>query len=145
MSVNMRKMQVDKLLVGAFELVLICVFAYTGFIKIIYLGDWVKKVEMISFIKALNIIGLIKLLPLIELIVALMISFDRFKPLGNTFAMFLMSLFIIYIVYDIYTNDGVNCACGGIFEALTLETHLLVNAILLTMTIVLNNRYRKWI
>lgn len=103
------------------------IFFYTGFIKLIDFEAWMEKYNKIDFVHSLHIGWLAYVLPVLEIAISLLFLFDKYRLYFFKGSLSLFLIFTFYLLYKIYiSNDGL-CACGGIFEQLTLDKHLYLN------------------
>lgn len=74
-------------------------------------------------------------IPIIELLTALLLAIPKYRLVALYAALGLMSLFTLYIIAILKFSDFVPCSCGGIFERMGWQEHLIFNVVFVILAI----------
>lgn len=112
-------------------IILSAVLAYTFLVKVADIEIFKLKLLKIPFLDLDWVPFLTYAIPLSELLVVLMMWVEKTRKQGIYGSFFLMSVFTTYLVYLHVVSPITPCSCGGIFELLSFNQHLVLNFILL--------------
>jgi hypothetical protein len=121
---------------------LIFLFAYTGFTKLIDHSTFKSSILQSPIIR--NYATVISwLIPLLELAVVVMLLVGKYRQKALQFSLLLMIIFTIYIAYMILFIPNLPCSCGGVLKELSWNNHLLFNSIFILLILVSLLSYSK--
>lgn len=112
-------------------IILSAVLAYTFLVKVADIQVFKLKLLKIPFLDLDWVPFLTYAIPAAELLVVLMMWFEKTRKQGIYGSFFLMTVFTTYLIYLHVISPITPCSCGGIFELLSFNQHLVVNVILL--------------
>lgn len=111
---------------------LILLFAYTGFSKLIEFAKFrnvLKEAPLIGnyamFLAALILVA--------ELVIAFLLIMPRTKKTGLTAATGLLTVFTVYLVFMVLTDSHLPCSCGGVIQQLNWKQHIVFNAFFIVL------------
>lgn len=73
--------------------------------------------------------------PGVEYLLAMMLIFDRLRPIALYGSFALMVLFTTYIVLVLNFSDYIPCSCGGVLEDLGWTEHIAFNLLFILMAV----------
>ncbi|MDQ2719437.1 MAG: hypothetical protein M3Z26_06690 [Bacteroidota bacterium] len=125
------------------QFLLVLLFVYTGFSKLLQHELFLNQINQIAILK--KIAPLISVsLPMLEIATGLLIAFNRKQILGWWLASVLMASFTIYVSVMLLSKSSLPCTCGGVIASLTWKQHLLFNIFFMLMSwFVLYNYYKE--
>lgn len=122
--------------------IILLVFLYTFYHKIIDLEVFEKQLLRSKLI--FRYVGFLKYgIPFIELITVVILFFDRFILIGLYLSFSLLSLFTVYLVALNEFSLFYGCSCGGVFNELSFNDHLIVNLTLLIFNVIAIFLFKK--
>lgn len=105
---------------------LIVLFAYTAFSKILAFGQFRFVLSSAPLIgKYAYEIAL--LIPTIELIIAVLLIVPRTSKVGLIGAASLLIVFTTYLLFIVFTVPNLPCSCGGAIQELSWKQHIAFN------------------
>jgi hypothetical protein len=123
-----------KMLLEIPDLLLICLYVYTAFIKIKDITLFKIKLYKSPLINPNYVDYIAYSIPIVELGIVFLL-FTKFKTTAHYISILLLTFFIGYIFllnnYSIYNG----CGCGGIFEKLSLGEHIMINFLFIMISI----------
>jgi len=122
-------------LVPIISILLVLLFSYAAISKLM---DYHRFISQLRHSPLLNSIAgiLTWLIPSSELYIAVLLIVSEWRKTGLLLSAILMFLFTTYITVMLIFFDNIPCSCGGVFEHMTWNQHLIFNIIftLLAMT-----------
>lgn len=123
------------LLVEITILLLIIIFFYTGFSKLIHHRDFIYSIGWWKPLRSIAVF-ISFFIPGVQLLMAVLFFFERFRKIALTGSACLMLLFVTYIVFMKVHESNLPCSCGGIIASLTWNEQLVINICLLLLCII---------
>lgn len=123
------KKEVKHVLIWVFAILLIVIYAYTGFSKLLNSNIFEVQLRQSPIIPAL-LIPVIKFgLPFFEILICLLLISDKFKRLGFYISLHVFVFFTSYLGVIVMFFDPLRipCACGGIIGELSYTGHIALN------------------
>lgn len=115
------------LIIGASALLLITLFLYAAYNKLIIYSVFVEQLKESPITNGFQNI-LAWLVPSVEIILAIFLIFKATRLIGFYGSFFLMLLFTAYVfIVPHFFSTKVPCACGGIISTFTWEKHFYFN------------------
>lgn len=112
------------ILIEVLTALLILLFFYTSFSKLVDLPGFTRDMRMQPFPWMVQSI-LIWAVPLVEISIALLLLTERTRMVGLYAAFLLMGLFTLYtLAILLHFFSKVPCSCGGVIRRLTWPQHL---------------------
>lgn len=127
-------MQIRKVILETFILLLILFWVYAGVTKLLDYDTYWRQVMLIlgneTVSKTVAII-----LPLLQVAVAICLSFGISRKSALIASAVILSFFTGYIIYWLYFAPETPCSCTGIIPGFSWQQHLTFNTILLLINI----------
>ena len=114
---------------------LILLFAYTAFSKILAFGQFRSALSNSPLIGNYSTL-LAVLIPAIELIIVLSLLLPRTNKAGLKSAVSLLFVFTTYLVFMVFTDPNLPCSCGGVIEQLSWKQHIIFNIFFIVLGII---------
>jgi hypothetical protein len=115
-----------KIILQSLRLILIFLFSYTTYHKLIDLELFRKTLMKSTLIEEYQIDFLLYFVPIIEIITILLLISEKYI-LGFYMSLLLMLTFTIYLVVLNNFSFYKGCSCGGIFNEMSYFEHIAVN------------------
>jgi hypothetical protein len=112
---------------------LIFLFVYTGISKLLDYHTFRRQLGQSPFITFYAPL-LAWALPLGELVIAGLLSFNRTRLTGLYLSFFLLCLFTFYLVAMLQLSYYIPCSCGGVLQALSWQSHIILNIAFILLT-----------
>lgn len=109
-------------------------FAYTSIVKLINYENFVDELKLSPVLH--NFVQYAWLIPLIEIGIASILIIPRLKKLGSIVSLLFLLLSTIYLVVLLTNGVYLPCGCGGIFDELSLEVHVIMNVVFIGLAII---------
>ena len=110
------------------------IFLYSGMEKVIHFEVFMVRFSKISLVYYLGLWPLGYFLVFLEITIAIFLIFSIYR---RKTLLFTLLLFVIFTAYLINVINGLGnyttCACGGIFNFLTISQHIIFNIILIIL------------
>lgn len=98
---------------------------YTGFVRVMLHSPLIAGISPVLAI----------VVPVTELLIVFFLVVPRTRSLGLVTGTLAMALFTSYVAYMLIVSSKLPCTCGGIFEHMTWQQHLIVNSLFLLLGI----------
>lgn len=125
---------------------LILLFAYTAFSKLLAFGKFRSVLKEAPFIGNYATVMAV-LIPGVELTIILLLLLPGARKTGLVAATSLLMVFTAYLVFMILTVPNLPCSCGGVIQQLSWKQHIAFNiffiALGITATYFESNRLRE--
>lgn len=123
---------------------LIFLFIYTGISKLLDYHTFRRQLGQSPFITLYAPI-LAWALPVAEIIIAGSLLFHRTRLAGLYCSFFLLCLFTFYLGAMLQLSYYIPCSCGGVLQALSWQSHIVMNILFILLTIAgtLSYRYKQ--
>ena len=118
-------------------ILLIFLFAYSSAIKLNDLDAFADKLLKSPLIGIKYLVPLVYLVPIGELLIAITLVYPKSRTIGKYLSCFALTLFSLYLIALNNLDDFVPCSCGGLFEKLTFNQHIILNLILWGLSVIL--------
>lgn len=119
--------QKDNWFINLSSFLLVLLFAYTGFNKLITQKEFSQQLLQNPYLHPIAI-PLSFALPIAEIIIAICLVSRYSWMVGIWSAAILMTLFSAYVGFMLFQHKApLHCTCGGIISAMTWRQHLLFN------------------
>ncbi|SJZ83970.1 MauE/DoxX family redox-associated membrane protein [Sediminibacterium ginsengisoli] len=115
--------------------IFVLLFMYTGFSKLIGLGQFQSSLYRSPLLSDYAYEVSI-LIPVTEIFIAILLCLPRTQRKGMILSFGLMAVFTIYIAYMLLTAEKLPCSCGGIIAKLNWKQHLVLNGLLTLLAFV---------
>lgn len=113
---------------------LILLFAYTAFSKLLAFGKFRSVLKEAPFIA--NYAAVIAvLIPAVELMIVLLLLLPRARKTGLVAAASLLLVFTAYLAFMILTDPNLPCSCGGVVQQLSWKQHIAFNIFFIVLGI----------
>jgi hypothetical protein len=129
------KTKAFNLTIEAITAVLLFLWIYTGFNKLIHYDKFSFEAGRSPFLQHMAPLAA-AVIPVGELVIAALLIFKRTRLIGLYASLFLMTLFTGYVYIMLQYAYDLPCSCGGIIELLSWEQHLVVNFMLTLITVI---------
>lgn len=116
------------------RLFLILVFGYTAYHKLFDINGFEETLLKSTLIDENQIIYILYALPTIEIITVMLLLIKN-NIYGLYLSLFLMLMFTAYLVALNNFSFYKGCSCGGIFNELSYQNHIIVNIILIIFSV----------
>lgn len=132
-----------KLVIEGITALLILLFLYTALSKLLDLQAFRGQLVLQPFPAGWDSV-LLWALPVTELLACTLLFFPRTRLQGLYLASLLMSVFTLYVALILTRAFGyIPCSCGGVLEQMNWETHLVFNAVFLTLAVTATILYKR--
>jgi putative oxidoreductase len=116
---------------------LILLFAYTGFSKLLVYATFKMQLERQPLTS--NVAPTLAIiLPVVEIVIASILLIPRLQKWGFRASFFLMLLFTLYVGYMLafVPTNSLPCSCGGIIKEMSWKQHLVFNIVFTAIALV---------
>lgn len=117
-----------------FRFILIIVFSYTTYHKLIDICSFEETLLKSTLIEPYEVKYLLYLIPLIELITIIFLLPKKYIY-GLYMSLFLMLVFTTYLIALNNFSFYRGCSCGGIFNEFSYPVHIAVNIFLISISV----------
>lgn len=122
-----------------FEIIISLLFAYTAIEKFVHFSTFQIQFAKIPFVFATKTWFFSYFILLLEASIPILLLFDRFKKIGGWVSTILLSIFTSYLISKVIFNDNSECSCGGVFNSISIEHHIILNVVFLFLSIAIVN------
>ncbi|WP_420385630.1 MauE/DoxX family redox-associated membrane protein [Roseivirga sp.] len=120
------------------------IFSYSVIDKVLHFDTFYIKFARIPLIYNLKLWSLAYFLLVVEIIIVALLLNSKTRLIGQYLAIGSLVIFTVHILSR-YTLNNDTCSCGGIFSFISLESHIIVNLLLiigLTLSITCQKRFK---
>lgn len=116
----------QQIFVTVISVLLILLFTYAAISKLMDYHQFSKQLNVSTLLKP--IAGMLTwMIPSGELYIAILLVVPEWRTSGMKLSFILMSMFSAYIAIMLLFFDELPCSCGGVFERMSWNQHLLFN------------------
>ncbi|SEW39321.1 MauE/DoxX family redox-associated membrane protein [Chitinophaga arvensicola] len=127
-------MKMKKILLELFTAILVILFIYTPTSKLLKFHAYTRSMRVQPLLPALQTF-LIYAVPLSEIVAVILLVIPKTRKAGLYLTLSLLFIFTGYIsLIQLNFYGRIPCSCGGIFQRLNWEQHLLLNVFLLLIS-----------
>lgn len=117
------------------SLLYITLFVYAALSKLIDFDNFQVQIAQSPLLSAFA--GPISFsIPIIELLIAVGLGIEKFRKKALLAGLSLMVMFTVYIIIIINFSPFIPCSCGGVFEKMSWNQHLIFNIIMIIIAFV---------
>lgn len=133
-----RKSNLDlKVVESVLIMLFVFLFAYSSAVKFLDLDDFGQKLLKSPLI-GLNYLALVVYaVPFGELLLAILLIFSKSRVCAKYLVFATMSLFTVYLLVLNNIDGFIPCSCGGLFERLSFNQHIIMNIVLSVFSLIL--------
>jgi hypothetical protein len=113
---------------------LILLFAYTAFSKLLAVGKFRSVLKEAPFIGNFATVMAV-LIPGVELTIILLLLLPGARKTGLVAATSLLVVFTAYLAFMILTDPNLPCSCGGVIQQLSWKQHIAFNIFFIALGI----------
>ena len=126
---------IRNIFVQLIRFLLISLFCYTTFHKVIDLAKFESTLMKSTLISDSLVVILLYLVPILEVSIIILLLVKNYL-IGFYGAFFTLLLFTMYLIALNNFSFYKGCSCGGIFNEISYTQHLVVNIIFLLLSLV---------
>lgn len=124
----------QKVMIEIIYFLLILLFVYAGFTKIIEYDSFKIQLHNSPFLKPFAGI-IVWLIPAAEFAIAVMLTVKHTRKSGLYASFALLLIFTLYIAGMLLSHEHLPCSCGGVINTLSWKQHLMFNLFFMALSI----------
>lgn len=135
-------MQRNQFISIAINILLILLFSYAATSKLIEFHKFTGQLSSSPLLKPYATV-LTWLIPGVEFATVILLLVPAWRMHGLVMSVLLMGVFTLYISIMLVFFEKLPCSCGGVFERMTWEQHLVFNGVFTVLALVAYKVHKK--
>lgn len=130
-------------LITSIEIIISILFIYTATDKITHFSTFQIQFAKIPFVYATKTWIFSYIIVLLEVSIPVLFLFNKSKEIASWIAFSLLFVFTSYLISKVIFKDNNECSCGGIFNTIRIEIHIILNITFLLLSLLLTKYHNS--